>query len=126
VGEQRVVLEDDPDLPLVRWRKCNILIPEENAPGAGLHKAAEDTEKGGFAGAGWSKNRYELAGADVEAYVVESSKISVGLRRRFNRDTYTLRFRHGSSYSIFISFSEKAKFFYCVLPPSLSHLVVKT
>src|SRR4029434_7763889 len=71
VGEQRVVLEDDADVALVRLAARQILAAELDDPAGGLLEACDHHEGRRLPRAAWAEEREELALRDVQADPVD-------------------------------------------------------
>src|SRR4030095_1833036 len=71
VGEQRVVLEDDADVALVRLAARQILAAELDDPAGGLLGACDHHEGRRLPRAAWAEEREELALRDVQADPVD-------------------------------------------------------
>src|SRR5262245_17524538 len=79
VAEERVVLEDEADLALSRAQVGNILAAEADGPGIGEIEAGDDAQQRRFARARWTEQRQELAGASIEADVLDRRRRSEAL-----------------------------------------------
>ena len=69
--EQRVVLEHDADIALVRRHEGHIAVAEMDRARRGLDEAAEDAEQRGLAGTGRPEQGDELARRDIEGDVIK-------------------------------------------------------
>ena len=76
VREQRVVLEDRVDVPLVRRQPRHVLALEFDEAGRGLLEPADHPQRRGLAAAGWAEEGEELTVLDVERDVVHGGHIA--------------------------------------------------
>jgi hypothetical protein len=64
--KQRIVLEHHVDRPLVRWNGSDVGTIELDVALIGSLETGKHAQQRALAAAGWSQQREELAGADVE------------------------------------------------------------
>src|SRR5689334_11626288 len=76
MAKQRVMLEDEADMPLARAARGRVLAVKEYPSVLGEFEAGDDPQKRRFAGARRSEERHELAGRHLETHVVEGAKVS--------------------------------------------------
>ena len=79
VREQRVVLEDGVDVPLVRRQPGNVLALELDQAGGRCLEPADHPQRRRLAAAGWAKEREEFPGLDLEVDVVDDHGLAVAL-----------------------------------------------
>ena len=79
VLEQRVVLEHEPDLALAHVHGGGVLAGEQHAARVGRFQARDDAQQRGLAAAGRSQQRDQLAGLDMQRYVVERAELAEAL-----------------------------------------------
>ena len=79
VREQRIVLEHDVDVALVRRQVSHVLAGQQNASRIRDLEAAEHAQRGRLAAAGRPEERDELAGLDGEVEIVDGHSLAVGL-----------------------------------------------
>src|SRR4051794_33852344 len=92
--KQRVVLEDDADVALVRRGEGDVAPAEMDRPARRLDEAAEDAKQGGLARAGRAEQRDEFMGRDIERHVIERPHRSVDLARGPDLDALTAQLCH--------------------------------
>ena len=80
--EERVILENEADLALVRREPCHIAIADEDAPRAGPQQARKDAQQRGLTGAAGTEQRDELARGDFERHGIERREIAEAMRYR--------------------------------------------
>ncbi|MGY3407375.1 hypothetical protein ACVWZV_003488 [Bradyrhizobium sp. GM5.1] len=86
--EQRVVLEHDADIALVRRHPGDVAAAEQDRSARWQDEAAEDAEQRRLAGAGGAEQGDELAGGDIEGHVVEGANGTIGLARGSDLDAF--------------------------------------
>ena len=69
--EDRIVLKDHIGRPLVGRQVDGRMAVDADVPGCRGVEAGDRAQKGGLAAAGWSEQREEFAGGNVEADIVE-------------------------------------------------------
>jgi hypothetical protein len=90
MAEERVILEDEADIPLLHGEAEGILLAEENAAFGREVEAAEDAQKRRLAGARRSQQRQELARGDLQGHAVEGRRIAEALRDILDGDVHVL------------------------------------
>ena len=88
VPEQRVVLEDEPDLALARIAPDHVLAREADLAAIRELEPGDDPEQRRLARAGRAQKRAELAFADVQAHLVERRVSVEGLGQVTDLDTH--------------------------------------
>jgi hypothetical protein len=90
VRKERVILEAEPYVSLVRWQGSHVAPADEDAPLCHRHEATDHPQRCGLAAARWPEQRHQLALPDVERQMVDRERSSVALDDRLQADT-----RHG-------------------------------
>ena len=89
VREQRVILEHDADVALVRRHEGDVAVAEMDRAGRGLDEAAEDAEQRGLSGPRRPEQRDELTRRDLERDVIERADRVVILARGPDVDAFS-------------------------------------
>ena len=84
VGEEREVLEHEPDAALLRRDEtvgaCDLGIIDEDAAGGGALDAGREAEQRGLAAAGGTEQAEHLARRDVDRDLVERQRVAIAPR----------------------------------------------
>ena len=75
VGEQGILLKDGIDLPLMRRNVINPHAVKKHVAGGRLLKAADDTERRGFAAPGGTEQREEFLVVDIKVDMVQNDVV---------------------------------------------------
>src|ERR1700692_3647196 len=67
--EQRIVLEHETDIALVRRQAGDVLPTQADVTGVGMLESRDHPQRGGLAAARWAEQGQELARRDVQVYV---------------------------------------------------------
>ena len=86
MGEQRVVLEDDAEVALVRWRGQDADAVRANVAAVGVDEPRDAAQRRRLAAAGRTKQADELALPGRQAHLVESDGLAVALAQRMQLD----------------------------------------
>ena len=89
MAEERIVLEDEADVPLPHVEAERILAAEEHAARGRRIEAGEDAEERRLARAGRAEQRQQLAGADIERHAVQRRRVLEPLHRHSRSVTPT-------------------------------------
>ena len=73
VGEQRILLKDGVDIPLVRRKSVNALAVKDDVAAVRLNKAADDAQRCGFAAAAGTENRNEFLFVNIKVDIIEDN-----------------------------------------------------
>jgi len=91
MAEQRIVLEDQADPPLLRAARAGILAGDHEPAGIGVFEPGDDAQQGRLAGTGRPQQGNELAGSDAEIDAVQGDEIAEALDDAFQLDAHRNR-----------------------------------
>ncbi|MNT34710.1 hypothetical protein D3C72_1707040 [compost metagenome] len=86
MGKERVVLEDDADLPLVRRLAGHRLAIDENLAGVGFRKAGDEVEERRLAAAGRAQQGEEFPASYLQRELVQHGVVVILLDHLFQAD----------------------------------------
>src|SRR5206468_11092289 len=91
VTEQRVILKNEPDAPLLDFEPGRVAIVEKHTSRLGKIQTGDDAQQGRFTRAGRPKKRYQFALFDFQRHVVESDVVAEGSDKVFRLDSHGKR-----------------------------------
>jgi len=91
VLERGVVLEDEPDVPLLRCECGRVLAREEDLALVRRLETRDDAQEGGLAGAARPEKSRQRPTLDIERHVVERDEVSEPLRHVADENRHQAR-----------------------------------